>query len=195
MRDPRNWTPAFGPAERGKPATYTGEKKAQLMARANRKWVRLVTVLVYVLAVSLAAVVLAVYYSLIWRPTAGFGPGTRRTENQTGSEPGTRRNTANKSNNTCFKVSDASGDFDQIDKDTQTDQSDHQSGPGPVPSVPAVPQAGQDVTSRAAVTAEDPSNLPTHRPAGRQDPDQEGDGSGMEENRTPSEDHRMTLTK
>ncbi|XP_036943203.1 putative transmembrane protein INAFM2 [Acanthopagrus latus] len=160
MRDPRNWTPAFGPAERGKPATYTGEKKAQLMARANRKWVRLVTVLVYVLAVSLAAVVLAVYYSLIWRPTAGFGPGTRRTENQTGSEPGTRRNTANK-----------------------------------IPSVPAVPQAGQDVTSRAAVTAEDPSNLPTHRPAGRQDPDQEGDGSGMEENRTPSEDHRMTLTK
>lgn len=191
MRDPRNWTPAFGPAERGKPATYTGEKKAQLVARANRKWVRLVTVLVYVLAVSLAAVLLAVYYSLIWRPTAGPGPartGTRRTENQTGSEPGTRRNTANKSNNTCFKVSDASGD---IDKNTQTNRSDRQSGPGPVPSVP---QAGPDVTSPAAVTAEDPSNLPTHRPAGRPDPDQEGDGSGTE-NRTPSEDDRMTLTK
>ncbi|XP_022614687.1 putative transmembrane protein INAFM2 [Seriola dumerili] len=77
MRDPRNWTPGFGQAERGKPATYTGEKKAKLVAKANKKWVRLATVVVYVLSVSLAAVVLAVYYSLIWKPTPG--PGLTRT--------------------------------------------------------------------------------------------------------------------
>ncbi|XP_068565281.1 putative transmembrane protein INAFM2 [Cebidichthys violaceus] len=67
MRDPRSWTPGLGSAERGKPATYTGDRKA------DRKWVRLATVLVYVLSVSLAAGLLAVYYSLIWRPSAGPG--------------------------------------------------------------------------------------------------------------------------
>lgn len=68
MRDPKNWNPGFGPAERGRPVTYTGDKKARLVAKANKKWVRLATVLVYVLCVSLAAAVLAIYYSLIWRP-------------------------------------------------------------------------------------------------------------------------------
>lgn len=47
------------------------------MANANKKWVRLSTVVLYVLCVSLAAVVLAVYYSLIWKPTTG--PGLTRT--------------------------------------------------------------------------------------------------------------------
>ncbi|XP_037756416.1 putative transmembrane protein INAFM2 [Chelonia mydas] len=56
------------PAERGKPATYTGDKKARMAAKTNKKWVRLATVLAYVLSVSLAAIVLAVYYSLIWQP-------------------------------------------------------------------------------------------------------------------------------
>lgn len=62
-------------AERGKPATYTGDKKARMAAKTNKKWVRLATVLAYVLSVSLAAIVLAVYYSLIWQPVRG-GPGT-----------------------------------------------------------------------------------------------------------------------
>ncbi|KAM4665274.1 putative transmembrane protein INAFM2 [Amazona ochrocephala] len=63
-------------AERGKPATYTGEKKARMAAKTNKKWVRLATVLAYVLSVSLAAIVLAVYYSLIWQPVrGGSGPG------------------------------------------------------------------------------------------------------------------------
>lgn len=80
--DPRNWTPMFGPAGRGKPATYTGEKKAKLAAKANKRWVRLSTVLVYVLSVSLAAVVLAVYYSLIWKPSrTGTGSRTEMTDN------------------------------------------------------------------------------------------------------------------
>ncbi|XP_059681903.1 putative transmembrane protein INAFM2, partial [Gavia stellata] len=63
-------------AERGKPATYTGDKKARMAAKTNKKWVRLATVLAYVLSVSLAAIVLAVYYSLIWQPVrGGGGPG------------------------------------------------------------------------------------------------------------------------
>lgn len=57
--------------ERGKPATYTGDKKARMAAKTNKKWVRLATVLAYVLSVSLAAIVLAVYYSLIWQPVRG----------------------------------------------------------------------------------------------------------------------------
>ncbi|ELR61310.1 hypothetical protein M91_12745 [Bos mutus] len=47
------------PAERGKPATYTGDKKAKMAAKTNKKWVRLATVFAYVLSVSLAAIVLA----------------------------------------------------------------------------------------------------------------------------------------
>lgn len=61
------------PAERGKPATYTGDKRAKMAAKTNKKWVRLATVFAYVLSVSLAAIVLAVYYSLIWQPV---GAGT-----------------------------------------------------------------------------------------------------------------------
>lgn len=62
--------------ERGKPATYTGDKKAKMAAKTNKKWVRLATVFAYVLSVSLAAIILAIYYSLIWKPTStGTGPG------------------------------------------------------------------------------------------------------------------------
>lgn len=57
--------------ERGKPATYTGDKKAKMAAKTNKKWVRLATVFAYVLSVSLAAIILAIYYSLIWKPTSG----------------------------------------------------------------------------------------------------------------------------
>lgn len=57
--------------ERGKPATYTGDKKAKMAAKTNKKWVRLATVFAYVVSVSLAAIILAIYYSLIWKPTSG----------------------------------------------------------------------------------------------------------------------------
>lgn len=56
--------------ERGKPATYTGDKKAKMAAKTNKKWVRLATVFAYVLSVSLAAIILAIYYSMIWKPTS-----------------------------------------------------------------------------------------------------------------------------
>ncbi|KAL6478032.1 hypothetical protein MHYP_G00138670 [Metynnis hypsauchen] len=81
----------FAPgADRGKPATYTGDKKAKMAAKTNKKWVRLATVFAYVLSVSLAAIILAVYYSLIWKPTAASTsppsdgrPGTTAPPNAT----------------------------------------------------------------------------------------------------------------
>lgn len=62
-----------GNMERGRPATYTGDKKAKMAAKTNQKWVRLATVFAYVLSVSLAAILLAVYYSLIWKPVRTRG--------------------------------------------------------------------------------------------------------------------------
>ncbi|XP_070578059.1 putative transmembrane protein INAFM2 [Ptychodera flava] len=47
-----------------------GEKRANNMAssmKTNKKWVRLATVFAYVLSVSLAAIVLAIYYSFFWK--------------------------------------------------------------------------------------------------------------------------------
>ncbi|XP_031608702.1 putative transmembrane protein INAFM2 [Oreochromis aureus] len=167
MREPRSWTRRFGPAVRGRPVTYTGEKKAQLAASANRKWVRLATVAAYVLSVSVAAVVLAVYYSLIWRP----GPGQSR--DRTGS-PGAEH---------------SRGKPSECDVDTGGDATDNRSmadlpadGHVPVTALSAEvspvlapgptgpPGAGQGSTSPAAVTAEDPSNLPTHRAARHREP-------------------------
>ncbi|XP_071971392.1 putative transmembrane protein INAFM2 [Engystomops pustulosus] len=66
--------------ERGKPATYTGDKKAKMAAKTNKKWVRLATVFAYVLSVSLAAIILAVYYSLIWKPVRSSGEVGLHTE-------------------------------------------------------------------------------------------------------------------
>ncbi|XP_066467751.1 putative transmembrane protein INAFM2 [Tiliqua scincoides] len=76
--------------ERGKPATYTGDKKARMAAKTNKKWVRLATVLAYVLSVSLAAIVLAVYYSLIWQPVRGGGAagGPSSTAQPSAAPPG-----------------------------------------------------------------------------------------------------------
>ncbi|KAK2156830.1 hypothetical protein LSH36_204g07019 [Paralvinella palmiformis] len=49
--------------------TYTGDKtRTKMASKTNKKWVRLATVLAYVVSVSLAAVVLAIYYSLMWKP-------------------------------------------------------------------------------------------------------------------------------
>lgn len=60
--------------------TFSGDKnKTKMAAKTNKKWVRLATVLAYVLAVSLAAIVLAVYYSFIWDPklkTSTISPPT-----------------------------------------------------------------------------------------------------------------------
>jgi len=65
-----NATGAKGP-------TYTGDKnKTKMAAKTNKKWVRLATVLAYVLSVSLAAIVLAIYYSLMWKPNIDISKAT-----------------------------------------------------------------------------------------------------------------------
>ncbi|XP_051942425.1 putative transmembrane protein INAFM2 [Hippocampus zosterae] len=74
--------------ERGKPATYTGDKKAKMAAKTNKKWVRLATVFAYVLSVSLAAIILAIYYSLIWKPTSA-------SSNASAAKPGVTAPPAN----------------------------------------------------------------------------------------------------
>lgn len=51
-----------------KPTLASDKHGKKMASKANKKWVRLATVLAYVLSVSLAAIVLAVYYSLIWEP-------------------------------------------------------------------------------------------------------------------------------
>lgn len=65
--------------ERGKPATYTGDKKAKMAAKTNKKWVRLATVFAYVLSVSLAAIILAIYYSFFWSPNKSINTTTTTT--------------------------------------------------------------------------------------------------------------------
>lgn len=223
MRDPKTWTPGLGPADRGKPATYTGEKKAKLVAKANKRWVRLATVMVYVMSVSLAAVVLAVYYSLIWKPTAGPGPSRTRTRTEPGSttsetelsdaEPagaaGKLRNKAKSEaddDNLLIRDSDVTNnrpiDKDMIDSVNTNNHSpadthsiNHSTGSMEVSTGPTEPpQAGQGFTSPAlktdelaSVTAEDPSNLPTHRTAAGREPvsqvgwtEMDSSGFGME---------------
>lgn len=57
--------------------TYPSEKnKTKMAAKSNKKWVRLATVLAYVLSVSLAAIVLAIYYSVMWNPKMKVVPST-----------------------------------------------------------------------------------------------------------------------
>ena len=46
----------------------TQNKPKKVTSNANRKCIRLATVFAYIVSVSLAAVVLAVYYSLVWSP-------------------------------------------------------------------------------------------------------------------------------
>lgn len=69
--------------------TYTGNKsKASKMAsKSNKKWVRLATVLAYVLSVSLAAIVLAIYYSLMWNPKIKENTSTTATSSPTVTTP------------------------------------------------------------------------------------------------------------
>lgn len=195
MRDPRNWTPAFGPAERGRPATYTGEQKAKLVAKANKRWVRLATVVVYVLSVSLAAVILAVYYSLVWRPTAGPSRvGLTRAETPTAGSGltwvGTSGTGATESvaetvrtnpDQTKCSGKTCTGTLEEdnsLDKHTRT-----RSGPACDTRPAQPPQTGPGLSTAEppAVTPEDPSNLPTHRAAGSRDPEPDSSGSGMEE--------------
>lgn len=55
-------------AAKGGPTFSADKTQKKMAAKTNKQWVRLATVLAYVLAVSLAAIVLAIYYSLLWNP-------------------------------------------------------------------------------------------------------------------------------
>ncbi|XP_071161282.1 putative transmembrane protein INAFM2 [Mytilus galloprovincialis] len=85
---------ASGPGGHGKGTSFSADKnKNKTAAKTNKKWVRLATVLAYVLAVSLAAIVLAIYYSFIWEPELKtstttmppFKPGQSNVVNNTTS--------------------------------------------------------------------------------------------------------------
>lgn len=72
-----------------KGSAFTPEKanKSKMASKTNKKWVRLATVLAYVLAVSLAAIVLAIYYSFLWDPQL-------KTSTTVAPMPGTENMTA-----------------------------------------------------------------------------------------------------
>ncbi|XP_029984073.1 putative transmembrane protein INAFM2 [Sphaeramia orbicularis] len=168
----RNWSRGRGAVPvRGRPVTSVVDQKVR-----NQKWVRLATVVSYVLSVSLAAVVLAVYYSLIWKPSPGSG--LTRTElglNQTRTrcEDGLCDSDWTRSalTHTDPHTDSTTGGQTGSDVNPQT------TGPGPADSGPLQAEPGFTGTPEPpAVTAEDPSNLPTHR-----DPGSEGSESGMEE--------------
>uniref|UniRef100_A0A3Q3AV04 InaF motif containing 2 n=1 Tax=Kryptolebias marmoratus TaxID=37003 RepID=A0A3Q3AV04_KRYMA len=94
--------------ERGKPATYTGDKKAKMAAKTNKKWVRLATVFAYVLSVSLAAIILAIYYSLIWKPTGASSSSAGKPVGPEGVPPIANSSTVS-ANSTVSETDDLSG--------------------------------------------------------------------------------------
>ncbi|XP_029427505.1 putative transmembrane protein INAFM1 [Rhinatrema bivittatum] len=51
--------------------SYAGDKKPKAAGRSKQQqWVRVATVFAYFLCVSLAAVILVIYYGVIWEPSA-----------------------------------------------------------------------------------------------------------------------------
>ncbi|KAL0164618.1 hypothetical protein M9458_040371 [Cirrhinus mrigala] len=141
--------------ERGKPATYTGDKKAKMAAKTSKKWVRLATVFAYVLSVSLAAIILAIYYSLIWKPTSASVSGRSdvlvtaavmpiNTNNITTSDVPT----TNKMNNTP-EVSLRSTQIPTYAHSTSSHRQQHwgdEKGHGGLPSIPTTKTKNTDQT-------------------------------------------------
>ena len=62
---------AISGVNKNKPA-----KPKKMASKTNTKWIRLVTVFAYVVSVSLAAVVLAFYYSVMWVPHKFASPNS-----------------------------------------------------------------------------------------------------------------------
>ncbi|XP_066550766.1 uncharacterized protein LOC136717178 [Amia ocellicauda] len=118
MRE-RDFMPSM---ERGKPATYTGDKKAKMAAKTNKKWVRLATVFAYVLSVSLAAIILAIYYSLIWKPTsastATAAPNTPHTATTSSLAPTENGTSSNQTD--LISATDAPGSTGAMGSDQQS---------------------------------------------------------------------------
>ncbi|CAI5452019.1 unnamed protein product [Caenorhabditis angaria] len=53
---------------RSKQPIYTSDKRAKFTQKENKKWVRFVTVLGYIISVSLPALSLSFYYIYVWDP-------------------------------------------------------------------------------------------------------------------------------
>ena len=64
------------PNSKGSTAFSSEKNKFKMVSKSSKKWVRLATVVAYVLAVSMAAIILATYYSLIWKPELKNFPTT-----------------------------------------------------------------------------------------------------------------------
>lgn len=178
MRD-RDFIPNM---ERGKPATYTGDKKAKMAAKTNKKWVRLATVFAYVLSVSLAAIILAIYYSLLWKPTSNTTSSTRReavitistntsitsfVPNSSAHSFTTHTETAeDHSRSTISATSRTDTQFQSGDGSESPTVYSDSTLPSTVNYGPTKPTAQSSITSNklddSSVTEEDPSNLPTH---------------------------------
>ena len=48
---------------------YMFDKQKELVSETgNKKWLRLLTVVIYVISVSVVALILGLYYRLVWRP-------------------------------------------------------------------------------------------------------------------------------
>ena len=70
--------------------TYTGDSnnRSKMASKSNKKLIRLATVLAYVLAVSLAAIVLAIYYIFVWDPNSGQYTQPQGSTSASGPEAG-----------------------------------------------------------------------------------------------------------
>ncbi|KAI5102128.1 putative transmembrane protein INAFM2 [Silurus meridionalis] len=139
--------------ERGKPATYTGDKKAKMAAKTNKKWVRLATVFAYVLSVSLAAIILAIYYSLIWKPT-NLGTGHGVPDGSTGSN--------NAFANVSGIVNGTSANVTQADNGTSANGTQIYSG------FNATSAGNESATTEVAGSARSYSGATGYTPAGDQ---------------------------
>ncbi|XP_032882518.1 putative transmembrane protein INAFM2 [Amblyraja radiata] len=139
----------FNPAgDKGKPATFTGDK-AKMAAKSDKKWVRLATVLAYVLSVSLAAIILAVYYSLIWKPVKLIKPPLPTSPAQ---EQELGASTAWQTPEAGPWSSSSSSWGQQQEDGEETEQSSLQS-PGPSIAWPGTTAAPNSTVSPAAITA------------------------------------------
>ncbi|GAV00167.1 hypothetical protein RvY_11054 [Ramazzottius varieornatus] len=65
-------SPTSSSGSSGKAPTYTLQKAARMAARVNHRWVRIASVLAYLVAISSAGVVLALYYIFFYNPYASL---------------------------------------------------------------------------------------------------------------------------
>ncbi len=75
---------------------YPPSGTPKVQSKLTKKWVRLLTVIAYLLSVSLAAIILAIYYTFIWQPQPRPSPvsTTKSPLPSIGSVSGTQMNSS-----------------------------------------------------------------------------------------------------